>query len=536
ASTRLLARRKLNTFLDKSLARQGDLAWNLEYATAYAYKHIIAARNEITDTIDYIRELDCGNSTSISNRTPYLIFTHLDKAIFGGKLDGMVYLRWRGMSSSSPGTTFAPGRERSGGEKVPRVCIELNSTPFETPEEDEIGGGGIDELLDVLIHQMIHAWFLVCCGAQEEGARQDGRISDGLHFGVILFTLRDVICNCRDGPLKLTFYAVQRCKMHEYNTSDPRFPYLGQSGDHVPHDRDRYISIDPKGLSAVNLPPADGESHCTHDNRKIRYAQIKNWQVENYARAIKSDHESKTGYEVSDLNTKGELEAVKRLHGPPSRTYVELIWEMKRIMVPKAKVIRYATLNKLVEKMAEKRDVAIPAGCSFNVLKFLYDFIQKGNYVISNQEDDCTTSGSSQYRPELTHGPPVIKGPPISSVSDLTRDAHQRLLTQVHVFNLAKEMGFNELRDYALQRMHDMPTTTDDPIAVLVEIYGDGKSAPHGALQHWTRCFLMRKDESGINGSSNPSNLEKLLFWYYERLRKGLLDKSSAFRDDFTLA
>ncbi|KAK3092220.1 hypothetical protein LTR53_019616, partial [Teratosphaeriaceae sp. CCFEE 6253] len=127
------------------------------------------------------------------------------------------------------------------------ICIELNETPFRNDD------AGMDELLDALLHQMIHAYFLVTCGAQKKGATQDGRLLDGLHFGVIMYTIRDLTRQCRRGMLELTFHAALR---RDQNND----PYA------LHKSRQQFISLSTKG-SSLAAAPADGQSHCSLDNR-----------------------------------------------------------------------------------------------------------------------------------------------------------------------------------------------------------------------------------------------------------------------------
>lgn len=499
---------------DKALKDAGDLGWTVEYATAWCYKHLIGNRPAVTDAIDRVRELE-----DVEVRTPFIVFDFLDKALFGHKLKGMVYMRWTSFNSCSPGMTSAPGVV-SG---ISRICIELNKTLF---EDDD---GDIDDMLDVLIHQMIHAFFLVACGAQPKGAKQDGRLMDGLHFGVILSTIRDITDRCMDGMLNLIFYFATRAGYNRHRD-----------------DRRRFIALDPRG-SAVGPAPADGQSHCTHDNRQIRPAHLKNWQVETYASALESDLQSK-GDVIYDLGTDSKLEATDRLKGPPSSTYVELIWDDKRVMVPREKALKYKSIKKPLEK-EDKMELKVPE-CTTEVFVQIYNFFTIG----STLKDMDQVLVEQANRMIQTKGPPVLV---TNGHGRAATDSPVGLINHLQVFKVAEGMKFEELQQHVLQRLWEMPTTFDDPIKALKLLYNDkDNSGPvHSELHKWARSFLCKRDDGGqvdwYHGSragwydngwpgwpphshSGLSNYEKILQFHTEDFRS-LYHRNLALKDDCKL-
>ncbi|KAK3708329.1 hypothetical protein LTR37_011594 [Vermiconidia calcicola] len=501
---------------DRTLDRKGDLGWTLEYATAWCYKFLVGNQTEVADVIDKARTLE-----EVQEKTPYIIFNSLDRALFGGRLKAMVFMRWKSLTSCACGRTSAPGVVPG----ISRICVELNSAPFEE------NGGDMDDLLDALIHQMIHAFFLVCCGAQPKGARQDGRLSDGLHFGVVLNTIQDITRQCRDGPLQLIFYAARRRKEQVENTSTQYANAYGYGMNAMTkrNDRPSFISIHPLG-AMVPAAPADGQSHCSHDNRSIRPAQVKNWQVEHYARAIDLNMDNK-GDIIYDLGTDNQLVPTDRLKGPPSSTYIELVWHDKRIMVPREKSLKFDSLRKPLEKDG-KHELKLP-DCSMSALRFLYDFLQHRMYW---EEPGETLVKASSRR---SKGPPVLMSASAASVEGACG-----MLDHVRVFKVAEDMKFHELQSYALKRLYDMPTTSDDPIDALRELYNDGKDSGkpiHAELHKWARKFLERSEDHlspyGQHGYARNdafrgmSNYEKLLYACGDRFEE-LYHKNSALKDD----
>jgi hypothetical protein len=464
------AQKTVEELTNPGIVRQGDLGWTLEYATAYCFKHLNSNRPCIVDTIDTARQ------APLCKKAPFLVFDSLDRVLFQGLLKGMVHLKWQPLSDNAPGRTSAPD------VKDPRICIELNTRPFSEQ------GTSLDELLDALIHQMIHAYFLVCCGKQGKSTEQDGRLLDALHFGILMYTIQEISGDCEDSYLPLSFYAHRRayrsraaCRSHRMD-----FYYDRDAGRSIARP---YIAIDPHG-GTVGPPPNDGQSHCMHDNRRFRGADIRNWQVSNYASAIELEMDKKDNT-IYDLDVSGELKPVERLQGPPSSTYVELVWDGKRVMAPREKALGFDSLAKSGKKEG-KYELNMPK-CDFLTLKCVWDFIQHKKYSPKKEDsDDSETASKPRDEPQ---GPPIIVH---SNGKDKdTDDAADSVVVHIRVFNTAESMKFSELQKYALDRLYDMPTTSEDLITALKEIYNGAESKPINAdLHKWARKFLARTDES----------------------------------------
>lgn len=509
-------RKTLEELTEPDLDRKGDLGWTLEYATAYCYQHLNANRPCIVDTIDTARQ------APLNKKAPFLIFDSLDRNLFQGKLNGMVFMKWRSMSDNSPGVTSAPGiRDR-------RICIELNTRPFEERDAD------LEDLLDALIHHMIHAYFLVCCGAPDKKKSDDGRLLDGLHFGVLLSTIKEISEECEQGSLRMIFYAHRRAgRLREHHGSDYRAAMLGMGDARA--GRRPYIAIDPRG-DTMGPPPNDGQSYCMHDNRRFRGADIRNWQVSNYACALELEMD-KRGDNVYDLDVRNELVPVKRLRGPPSSSYVELIWDDKRIMVPSEKVFGFDSLKKPAQKDS-RQELRMPK-CDFDTLKCFWDFIQHRKYSPDFPHLDPSLS---RHHHE-TQGPPII----VSGGSIGTSDG---ITEHIRVFKVAEGMKFSELQKYAMERLYALPTTSDDPITAMKEIYNENeKNKPiHAELHKWARKFLARTDEPRQyhHRHHHPawdyhpapqrgiSNYEKLLSIHGDRFQD-LYHRNPALKDDSKL-
>ncbi|KAK6407709.1 hypothetical protein LTR95_018511, partial [Oleoguttula sp. CCFEE 5521] len=396
----------------------------------------------------------------------------------------------------------------------------LNSTPFKKDEAQ------IDDLLEQMIHQMVHAYFLVCCGAQDPEAKQDGRLLDGVHFGVIIEAINDISRRCRKKGLRMLFYA-----SHRNDDDDGRRRLLDDGGSS--QDGRPFIAVDPRGNTG-GPPPLDGRSHCTHDNRYIRRPEITNWQVRDYSRCIDLALDSK-GSTIYDLNDEGKLEPTDRRKGPPSATYIELIWDSKRVMIPREKAMAFPSLKRQAVKL-DWFECIVPK-CEFQVFKCLWDFIQHRKYSPSHEEGHQSSGASLHQR----SGPPVIVG------QGRVQEQPDGITTHIRVFKLAEGLIFEELRKYAVERLFSMSRTTDDPITAFKELYNDkegGKGSIHADLHKWARAFLVRADDRygsgyGLDYASpgrgrGLSNYEILLQTHRERFEK-LYYRNAALKDDCKL-
>jgi hypothetical protein len=445
---------------DPSIERPGDLGWTFDYATAWLYRHVISNQFEIAEVIDKARRM--GPPTKAA---PYIVFDIIDEAIFGGKIKGNVFLKWNALPSFACGRTSAPNVVSGIG----RVCIELNSSPFEN------GNRSSDRLLDAVIHQMIHAFFLICCGRQPREEQQDGRLSDGVQFGVILLAIKEASDHCRKGLLNLIFRSATRHNAYGRDNNMARSQSAASLGRW--DDNASFISIHPRG-GILQSSTNDSQTHCSHDNRGIEIAQLKNWQVHHYALALEMAMDQK-GDVVYELTPDRTLAAVNRMDASPSSGFVELVWNEKRIMVSKIKASEFPSVKSLLQEYGN--EIPIPKICLENVLFHIHDFIQMGRYGCGSHFEDHNL---------LAAGPPTIQ-----HTTQYMLRGECKILDYIRVSKIAEEMGFDELATYSLSQMNSMPMTFEDPIELLIELYRDGEHVDHRIgtrLREWARQFLVQ--------------------------------------------
>lgn len=108
---------------------------------------------------------------------PFMVFDQLDREMFRSVLKGNVHLTW---SVPLPSGIYATTR-KADPIKWPRITIMLSKSLSEAPRS---------EVLRTLVHQMMHAYFLQCCGYQTQGGGSDGHdLCHGPEFRALLLTI-----------------------------------------------------------------------------------------------------------------------------------------------------------------------------------------------------------------------------------------------------------------------------------------------------------------------------------------------------------
>jgi hypothetical protein len=99
------------------------------------------------------RSSDTGTHFSVRD-LPFMVFDDLDKKLFRSTLKGNVYLTWASLPHGVRGRTSRPGLHGR-----PRITIKLS---FRVAKDRAATIG-------VLLHQMIHAYYLQSCGHKNKG-------------------------------------------------------------------------------------------------------------------------------------------------------------------------------------------------------------------------------------------------------------------------------------------------------------------------------------------------------------------------------
>lgn len=149
-------------------------------------------------------------STSDKNRTrsltklPFVVFNDIDKTLFAGVLKGNVYLKWSSLEHKLLGVTAS-----AGVKDRPRISIELS---------DQLLSTSSDQILATLMHHMLHAYLLQCCGHKNaEGAPKGHDLEHSMEFSALSLVLQRWLLP----PLNKLYPASFGC-VHEVGRGSPR--------------------------------------------------------------------------------------------------------------------------------------------------------------------------------------------------------------------------------------------------------------------------------------------------------------------------
>ncbi|KAK3654177.1 hypothetical protein LTR56_004232 [Elasticomyces elasticus] len=126
---------------------------------------------------------------------PIKVFNDLDFLFFQGSLKNRVTLVWSKYSVSRTREPFGSAYGLTwpaGSNGNARVNIRLNSTC------DWGDLGGMRECIFTLLHEMIHAWYMVQCGRHDEGPDPSTEITTGLldkHHGYYFHSAKEAVNN-----------------------------------------------------------------------------------------------------------------------------------------------------------------------------------------------------------------------------------------------------------------------------------------------------------------------------------------------------
>ncbi|KAL2357584.1 hypothetical protein BJ546DRAFT_824820, partial [Cryomyces antarcticus] len=438
---------------DKTLAVSGNFGWTFDYAAAFAYNRLEESIADAYQALVQARNLRCRRDDMI-----FRIFDKLDKCLFAEKLKDNVYLEWASLDSD------VSGRTSIAGVVVPRVSVQLN--------EDVHLNASREDIIASLIHHMIHAYFLVCCGPAAKNDPDDKRLKHGKRFGLVLYKIRDISGYGYRRHLPLHF-GHDLLVGSEYWDEDYNI--------WVPYHRLSWSA--QSSPSPLNHVDKHGCSDCPPHITPFAKRKCKHWYHEIGMKALETKQLEKLGecvYEIGDKDTA----SIPRPKAGPLEDFIELLWQPsndaspQRIITDRAKTTAFASL---APRFADGvRELALPP-LSFAYLKHLHNFI--------------TTSA---YGPDLGKVQDGTTGPP--RILDVQKDAPQYLAMDTAMFKVGDALGFEELRAHALQRLRDQHFTHEDALAALADLYSDsGSDGPHADLRAWALAFLTRRAGDAVD-------------------------------------
>jgi hypothetical protein len=440
-----------------------NLGWNIDWAVAFLVDHLTKTK---TDAAEALRTMCIKAATLLSEGLApedmvYKIFSRLDAALFAGHLKDAIYLSTAPLPRSLSGATYAAnwGPEPD----VSRISILLNADILEYARARDV--------VALLIHQMIHAYFLVACGPQQEMEVEYGRLAHGNHFGMILMTIQEISATHGKELVGLEFG-------HSlYDEYPLRHRSSGKEGENAkwycthchfsttpsisPRDVEKWYkkTISPLLSPTLSLPALRSA------NVQIYNARAHEIEIRARARLPASTKTIEVIY--GDTSTLVEREMVEENVHSARRALVHLRW-----LKIDEKDVDEAMFTRFVE------------------------FVHVGSYCAPPSYGSGNGRGGLVLAPTAGH-------------------AHAEnacILADVRFIKFATAMRFEECVSYGSKRLDVYNVVDEDPIAILTEIFSGRE--PSTKLRAWVARFLRATSSSpnfnGFGSHVEQTNLARL--------------------------
>ncbi|KAL8712178.1 MAG: hypothetical protein Q9220_003612 [cf. Caloplaca sp. 1 TL-2023] len=397
-------------------------------------------------------------TNKMKNLLPYQVFNELDKEFFRSVLKGNVSLGWSALPSGTLSRTCCAGHKGN-----PRIRIEL-SPLLRRPNCSR------RDVFAALIHQMVHAYYLQCCGHRDLGYTDTGH--DLAHEQPFQALLKLIEEHC--DPLQETLSAKlwtpeKRCRSCERTDQAPT------SGVSSCYDRiNRFNSVDIQDWR--NLATATADS--LQESPKSRTTQY--WTDGKYVPHV--------AYFVS-MDGSEQLPKPRESWQHPPEAYIFLVFEFRYYPVLRSSV---GNLDALLSspRCRDKRCLELPQSVSSRIFLVFYFFLVYGMYPPFMR----ILAPQSALNPGWTKQTSAI----IKTYDD---SAPALLGSLISAFHLGKILQYRPFCDYALNGLRNVPSIAEDPILPLEKIYRnsliqDGPllpfrdEAPDPQLRQWAKQWL----------------------------------------------
>ena len=411
-----------------------------------------------------------------ARKLPFMVFDQLDRELFRSVLKGNVHLGW---STHLPDGIYA--RTSKGHRNEPRITICLSKSLSEAPRV---------YIFCTLVHQMIHAYFLQCCGCQAQDGGSGGHdLCHGPEFRALLLTID------------------RRCSLNGYHTLLHLATDLPTPPGPRPTLRRRRSQPTNRSNCYASVFPMRGVARIDDQNwRDTAIAKVRSLDEEpkllpmqqsdvSCALEIMFPVRDRTSPAMLDFPTPAEpgspsptepkfyfiepststiLPPQARSQYPlPSESYIELHFGSHAFPLPRDRIAPHLAGLAKSPRFTNDRILLLPAWSDSTDLVILYAFLL------------CTPPTSSPI-PRANLGLPVI--------GTHDPESNPAVKSYISVFQLALALEFMPLAVYAFNALHSLRYTHENPIAVLERIYHRHKSlTPIPGLRIWTKHWLAHR-------------------------------------------
>jgi hypothetical protein len=369
--------------------------------------------------------------------------------VFDGKMDGIEVGVYLGMGMDLSGKTYAQGI------KGMDVCVRLNGF-FVNLFTARPSVSGRDHLVAMILHHLIHAYFLVVCGRPVPGSKEsEGILGHGKNFAAILYKIKQVSALVGGAPLPI------------------RFGHLRPSlGGHPlgRRPRDGLSDLFDGHLQATFQ--GDERNFCTQcaaDVTEIPETDIQTWVEKDCRKSVDPD--------IFELCNNGEFEGKPQSKRGDKDKYVLFKWLKKLYMIPRS---AFSNVPALKDCFKDSSPLEVSDAVSEAHFKEFLTFCKTGNY------------GQPLTATQVKDG----KAPPLIKEHKAIPLWPTFLVTDIEMFKLGVELGLEELRLVALDRMSVQHITHEEPRNILRAIFEPHTTRnPYPALVEWAASWFRRTDK-----------------------------------------
>jgi hypothetical protein len=440
-----------------------NLGWNIDWAVAYLVNHLKKTK---TDTAETLRNIRIKATTLLSEGLApedivYKIFNRLDATLFAGHLKDAIYLSTAPLPRSLSGATYTA--DWGPEPDVSRISIVVNTDILEYARARDV--------VALLIHQMIHAYFLVACGPQQETEVGYGRLAHDNHFGMILMTIQEISATHGKELVGLDF------RHSLYDEYPLRRRSSGKEGENA-----KWYCTHCHFSTTPLISPRDVEKWY---NKTISPLLSPTLSLP----ALRS-----ANVQIYNARTHG-IETRARARLPSSTETIEVIYGDTSTLVEREMTEQnvHSARRALIHSRWLKIDEKDVDEAMFT--RFL-EFVHVGSYRAP------PSYGSGNRRGELVLAP----------TAGHAHAENACILADVRFIKFATAMRFEECVSYGSKRLDLYNVVDEDPIAILTEIFSGRE--PSTKLRAWVARFLRATSSSpnfnGFGSHVEQTNLARL--------------------------
>jgi hypothetical protein len=414
---------------------------SLDEATIEIVKHIDSYKDVISATIRHERKQFMRKAADLSG-----VLRHWARVFDGLFFKGALHHHVRLNLDDKKGEIFPDcGGKTKVSPDATGTTVILCLSQLQAVFQRKGTGIGTDYAYATLLHQLIHAYFMVTCGIQNDGKDPDGRLKHGEHFGCLMYKIRGVFSEC-GAPIPLDF------------------------GHSLPVGPRRAAMIEPTRDALYRINDCRNtrkySTECPRDVEVIKEDKINDWYKKKCIKAVDPD--------IFEFNfDNGTVDSKPSSKCGNKKDWVELVHSKKSYKLDR-KALGFPYLKKKFED--DKRKLDIPSWVDLEVFQSLMSFLIRG-----------------EWSPDLSDVQNGTEGPPL-----LLKNYHNAMKHVQHdiaVYQLGCCLHFDDLKRHALTRLTNHHFTHESGHDIVRAIYYDAPSPADEPLRTWAREFFKRHSE-----------------------------------------